>query len=249
MNEKSSQSVERLIEKHYRNGLEEQISSKSLQSRIIHSIQGKSTEHSIERCSKRRFWFAVAGAVAIISALIIRCREEPLGLQFLSGDSLVLIDETERDLKDGSIVLYPGGELNTWEAQVQLGMPNGVTLIADAHTRICYVAKDVIKLKSGRLYYRHNTSHESTWNFVSEFGKVVPVGTEFDLEITDTLTINVYKGDVDFEAAWSVHHIRSGESINVNREEKAIIAKIPSNGQRWWNGLVSVPWTEYVKQK
>lgn len=191
--------------------------------------------------------FAVFNAIRVQpgEAIEVASIQKSVGSIYLLGDAAELRQtEDMSDVSTGQTIVTGS------EAGMTLAWGNGGSLRVDEKTRVEFVARDVVYLHSGRLYFDSvpstltagvTASDYGSFAVHTDHGRVTHLGTQFMTQAgDDTLIVSVREGEVAIAGKSFSQRALPGEQVTLQGRQRPSVLRIGMTGGDWaWAGRMA----------
>ena len=171
--------------------------------------------------------------------------QKSVGSIYLLGDASEL-----RQTNDMSGVSTGQTIVTSGEAGMTLAWGNGGSLRVDEKTRVEFVARDVVYLHSGRVYFDSvpstmiagvTASDVQSFAVHTDHGRVTHIGTQFMTQAhDDALIVSVREGEVAIVGNTHNHTAMPGEQVTLQGRQRPSVLRIGMTGGDWeWAGRMA----------
>lgn len=207
-----------------------------------------------KRKANRRLisWSIAASILVVVFAGFNTVRlggmaETPVASIARSFGSIYMLGDNSELLESNNVSVVTAGQTIITDAASGIGFAwaEGGSLRIDADTRVEFLSRDSIYLRSGRVYFDSQPDRltgvpdtAAKLTIMTDHGAVTHVGTQY-MTTADagTLTVSVREGEVRLENQSLVETVSGGQELQVRGGMATSIANIKPYGENW-------QWTE-----
>ncbi len=157
--------------------------------------------------------------------------------------SIYVLGENSELLGGNHLTTVTAGQTLITEIASGIGLAwgDGGSLRVDENSRVEFVSRERIFLRSGRIYFDSSpvlgsqvSSASPRLTVITEFGEVQHVGTQYMAEADAvTLTISVREGEVRLETANRSASVNEGKQLRLSGRRAPAVVDIGSTGAAW----------------
>ncbi len=248
MSEKHEVDIENFLKNDLRKEIDTHYPTKNLEKQILQSIHSPVSK-DLNWALILRFSLTTVGCIlGLILFVFYFSQADPLKIQFISGNGKIALNDQEIDTQKKDSAFPANGVLSTRDCQIVIMLASNSGIILDRQSSITHSSSKEFFLDHGRLRYFHPTAELSEFEFKTPHGSILPIGTEFDLDVSkNQLILNVFSGQVEYIQSAKSQIINAGESyeiINGSIHKKNITQAQPN----WWIVESKVPWIQKLKK-
>lgn len=160
-----------------------------------------------------------------------------------SFGSIYMLGENSELLEQNNVTAVMAGQtIITDEASgIGFAWAEGGSLRIDENTRVEFLSRDSIYLRSGRVYFDSRPEMlaalggtTARLTIVTDHGEVMHVGTQYMTQAdVNSLTISVREGQIRVESQTTVETALAGQQLQLRGGAKANVVNIKPYGENW----------------
>lgn len=169
--------------------------------------------------------------------------EIPVASVGKSFGSIYMLGENSELLERNNVNVVAAGQTIITDADsgIAVAWAEGGSLRIDADTRVEFLGRDSIFLRSGRVYFdsqpdslNRTAATEARLTIMTDYGSVTHVGTQYMARAdARTLTISVREGEVRLESLSSIESASGGQQMQLRDGTTVSVVNIKPYGDHW----------------
>jgi hypothetical protein len=160
-----------------------------------------------------------------------------------SFGSIYMLGDNSELLESNFVHAVTAGQtiITDKDSGIGFAWAGGGSLRIDESTRVEFLSRDAIYLRTGRIYFDSKpvltataASAEAKLTIITDHGEVTHVGTQYMASAQgNTLTVSVREGEIRLERPTSVESALGGQQIQIQGGATVNIVKISPYGENW----------------
>lgn len=232
-----------LIESSIRAYLEEPVSSRRLESTVMSRIHNRDKERS-----GYVFSFAASAVAICLMGLFLYwyVLESPQYTLYRLSDTIPVRVNDEEAFQSTSYSMNTLNSIHSGDNQVMVRLQEKNIIIIDRNSEL-EIEQSTVTIQNGRIRYSNETGMPSSIVFETPHGTLTPVGTIFDIRVSDEATqVFVLHGSVEFKSSNQTHIISANESMGIDGSG-TLLEHVPEMQDAWIPDFVTQnSWLDYL---